>query len=276
MLHGLGDMVTLSNGVRMPRLGLGTYKSAQGGDVEGAVATALELGYRGIDTASLYGNEEGIGRALFSSGVPREQVFLASKVWNTEQGYDETLAACERSLGRLGTSYLDLYLVHWPRPETPATWRAMERLLTEGTVRAIGVCNHLQHHLETLLETASVLPMVNQFEFHPRLQQPSLTDYCEDHDIVVQAWAPLMRGRVADIPEIVEIARRHGKTPAQVSLRWILQRGITTIPKSVHAERVAENADVFDFALADDEMRAVDALDTSERIGPHPDTYEGK
>lgn len=269
------DTVMLPGGAAMPRFGLGTYKSAEGAEVETAVAAALGLGYRLIDTASLYANEAGIGRAVTASGVPRAEVFLTSKVWNDEQGYDGTLAACERSLERLGTSYLDLYLVHWPRPETPETWRAMERLLAEGTVRAIGVCNHLEHHLELLLETASVQPMVNQYEFHPRLQQPSLKRYCEDHGIVVQAWAPLMRGGVADIPEVVEIAQRHVKTPAQVTLRWILERGVVTIPKSVHAERIAENADIFDFALTAEELRAIDALDTGERIGPHPDTYAG-
>jgi diketogulonate reductase-like aldo/keto reductase len=276
MLESIGDTVTLANGVEMPRLGLGTYKSAEGGDVERAVAAALALGYRLIDTASMYGNEVGIGRALAESGVPRDEVFLTSKVWNDEQGYDETLAACERSLTRLGTGYLDLYLVHWPRPETPETWRAMERLLDEGIVRAIGVCNHLQHHLERLLETASVLPMVNQYEFHPYLQQTSLLGYCEGHDIVVQAWAPLMRGRVAEVPEIVEIAQRHGKSPAQVAIRWILQHGVATIPKSVHPERIAENADVFDFALTVDQMRAIDALDRGERLGPHPDRFPAR
>ena len=271
MLRGIGDTVTLANGVEMPRLGLGTYKSAEGGDVERAVTYALELGYRGIDTASMYGNEEGIGRALAARGVPRSEVFLASKVWNDEQGYDATLATCERSLARLGTDHLDLYLVHWYRTETPETWRAMERLLAEGTVRAIGVCNHLEHHLEHLLANAAVVPMVNQYEFHPWLQQPGLLGYCEGRDIVVQAWAPLMRGRVAEIPEIVEIGVRHGKTAAQVTLRWILQHGVTTIPKSVHRERIAENADVFDFQLTVDEMRAIDLLDRGERLGAHPD-----
>ena len=271
MLRGIDDRVTLANGVEMPRLGLGTYKSAQGGDVERAVTCALEIGYRGIDTASMYGNEGGIGRALAASGVPRAEVFLASKVWNDEQGYDAAFAALERSLTRLGTDYLDLYLVHWYRPETPETWRAMERMLSEGTVRAIGVCNHLEHHIEHLLSGAEVVPMVNQYEFHPWLQQPGLLGYCEGRDIVVQAWAPLMRGRVAEVPEIVEIGRRHDKTATQVTLRWILQHGVTTIPKSVHPERIAENADVFDFQLTVEEMRTIDLLDRGERLGAHPD-----
>ena len=271
MLHGIGDTISLANGVEMPRLGLGTYKSAQGGDVEAAVTYALQIGYRGIDTASMYQNEEGIGRAIAASDTPRAAIFLASKVWNDEQGYDKTLAACEGSLRRLGTDYLDLYLVHWPRPETAQTWRAMERLLSEGTVRAIGVCNHLQHHLEDLLRTAEVPPMVNQYEFHPWLQQPDLMDWCQDRDIVVQAWAPLIRGRGGEIPELVKIGDSHGKSPSQVALRWILQHGAVTIPKSTHRERVAENADLYDFSLSDDEMRAIDLVDRNKRLGPHPD-----
>lgn len=273
MLKGLHHTITLANGVEMPRLGLGTYKSAEGGDVERAVGWALEIGYRGIDTASLYGNEAGIGTAIAASGVPRDEIFLATKVWNDEQGYDATLAAFEHSLKRLGTDYLDLYLVHWPRPEMPETWRAMERLLDEGTVRAIGVCNHLQQHLERLSATAEIPPMVNQYELHPWLQQPELLGYCEGRDIVVQAWAPLMKGRVAESAELVEIGGHHGKSAAQVAIRWLLQHGVTTIPKSVTHERIAENADVFDFALTVDEMLAIDALDRTERLGPHPDRF---
>ena len=273
MLKGLRDTITLANGVEMPRLGLGTYKSAEGGDVERAVGWALEIGYRGIDTASLYGNEAGIGAAIATSGIPRDEIFLASKVWNDEQGYDAALAAFERSLTRLGTDYLDLYLVHWPRPETPETWRAMERLLDEGAVRAIGVCNHLHRHLEQLSTTAEIPPMIDQYELHPWLQQRSLLGYCEGRDIVVQAWAPLMKGRIAESAELIEIGGRHGKSAAQVAIRWLLQHGVTTIPKSVTRERIAENADVFDFALTVDEMLAIDALDRSERLGPHPDRY---
>jgi diketogulonate reductase-like aldo/keto reductase len=271
MLTGLSDNVRLANGVEMPRLGLGTYKSAEGGDVEGSVLAALELGYRSVDTASLYGNEAGIGRAIAASGVPRSEIFLTSKVWNDEQGYDNTLTAFSRSLERLETDYLDLYLVHWPRTETPETWRAIERLYAEGAVRAIGVCNHLEHHLEALLSVAEVAPMVDQYEMHPWLQQPSLRRYCEAHDIVVEAWAPLMKGRVAEEPALVEIAERRGKSPAQVAIRWLLQHGVVTIPKSVHRERIAENAGVFDFALTDAEMSAIDAVDRGHRFGPEPD-----
>ena len=271
MLTGLSDTVRLANGVEMPRLGLGTYKSAEGGDVEGSVTAALELGYRSIDTASLYGNEDGIGRAVAASSVPRSEIFLASKVWNDEQGYDNTLAAFARSLERLDTDYLDLYLVHWPREQTHDTWRAIERLYAEGAVRAIGVCNHLEHHLEALLRVAEVVPMVDQYEMHPWLQQPSLRRYCEAHGIVVEAWAPLMKGRVAEEPVLVEVAGRNGKSPAQVAIRWLLQHGVVTIPKSVHRERIAENADVFDFSLTVEDMAAIDAVDRGERFGPEPD-----
>ncbi|MHB1137128.1 MAG: aldo/keto reductase [Coriobacteriia bacterium] len=271
MFTGLSDTVRLANGVEMPRLGLGTYKSAEGGGVEGSVLVALELGYRSIDTASLYGNEAGIGRAIAASGVAREEIFLTSKVWNDEQGYDNTLAAFSRSLERLGTDYLDLYLVHWPRAETPETWRAIERLYAEGAVRAIGVCNHLEHHLEALLRVAEIAPMVDQYEMHPWLQQPSLRRYCEAHGIVVEAWAPLMKGRVAEEPALVQVAERHDKSPAQVAIRWLLQHDVVTIPKSVHRERIAENASVYDFALTDADMAAVDAVDRGERFGPEPD-----
>lgn len=271
MLEGLSDSVRLSNGVMMPCLGLGTYKSSEGGQVERAVAAALEIGYRSIDTASLYGNEAGIGRAIAQSGVPRSDIFLTTKVWNDEQGYDSTLSAFERSLTRLGTNYIDLYLVHWPRPETPQTWRALERLYAEGAARAIGVCNHLEHHLQELMSSADVAPMVNQYEFHPWLQQPSLRAFCQDHGIAVEAWSPLMKGRVAEEPVLVSIGERHGKSPAQVAIRWLLQHGAIVIPKSVHPERIKENADVFDFSLTDEEMAAIDGVDRDMRLGPDPD-----
>ena len=272
----LSSTVALDNGSAMPLLGLGTYKSAPGAEVEGSVAAALRCGYRSIDTASLYENEESIASAIRASGVPREQIFLASKVWNDEQGYENTLAACDGSLGRLGTDYLDLYMVHWPLPATLAsTWRAMEELYAAGKARAIGVCNHLPHHLEALLKTAEVPPMVDQVEFHPRLQQPRLQAYLAEHDIALEAWAPIMRGGVNGIPQLVEIGRAHNKSPAQVAIRWILQMGYVAIPKSVHEDRIAENADVFDFELTDEQMETIDRLDTGQRIGPDPDVKGG-
>lgn len=271
-LSSLADRVQIAPGVAMPRLGLGTYKSAAGAEVEAAVTAALRLGYRGIDTASLYGNEEGVGRALAASGIARDEVFIATKVWNTEQGYDTTLAACERSLTRLGLDHVDLYLVHWPRPELIRdTWRAMERLLAEGRTRAIGVCNFLVPHLEDLLAFADVSPAVDQVEHHPRLQQPELREFCHANGITLQAWAPLMRGGIMRIPELAAIAEAHGKSPAQVTLRWMLQHGVTAVPKSVHAARIAENADLYGFELSAEEMAAIDALDRAERVGRHPD-----
>lgn len=273
-LHSLTDTVEIAPGIHMPRLGLGTFRSQPGAEVENEVAWALELGYRGIDTASMYENEEGVGRAIAASGIPRNELFVATKLWNDEQGYDNTLAACERSLTRLGLDHVDLYLIHWPMPDTTRdTWRAMQKLRSERLVRAIGVCNFLVPHLKGLLEYADIPPAVDQVEHHPRLQQPELREFCRSHGITMQAWAPIMRGGVAQIPEIVRIAEAHGKTPAQVTLRWILQNGVTTIPKSVHRERIAENADVYDFGLSDSEMAAIDAVDRGERLGRDPDSF---
>jgi diketogulonate reductase-like aldo/keto reductase len=273
-LHSLDDRVEVAPGVRMARLGLGTYKAADGPDVEGEVSYGLELGYRHVDTAALYGNERGIGRALRSSGLPRDEYTVATKVWNSDQGYASTLKAFDASLGRLGLEHVDLYLIHWPIPGlTRETWRAMEEIRSRGRAKAIGVCNFLVHHLEDLATFAEVPPALDQVEHHVRLQQPDLRDYCASHGVTLQAWAPIMRGRVAGIPEVVEIGRRHGKSAAQVAIRWILQHGVTAVPKSVHRDRVAENSDVFDFVLDDSEMAALDALDRAERIGGHPDQF---
>jgi len=276
MLDSVNATITLANGVRMPRFGLGTYKSLQGGDVEAAAVAALSLGYRSIDTASLYANEPGVGAGIRASGVPRGEVFVASKMWNDEQGYNETLAACERSLTRLGLDYLDLYLVHWPMPKTPQTWRALERLLAEGVVHSIGVCNHLRHHLDALLPHVCVPPMVNQFELHPWHTQPALVKFCQSYGIVVEGWAPTLRGRAHTVPELVEIGVRHGKTATQVALRWALQKDVVVIPKSTHAERIAENAAIFDFCLSAGEMATIDDLDRGERLGPHPDSFAAR
>lgn len=274
-LASLGDMVEIAPGVRMNRLGLGTYRADEGPEVENEVATALSLGYRLVDTAAAYDNEHSVGRVLRASGIPRKELFVTTKVWNTDQGFARTHAAFDKSLATLDVGYIDLYLVHWPVPSLMGeTWRAMEEILATGRTRAIGVCNHLTHHLDRLLGEATVPPAVNQFEFHPRLQQPDLTAYCREHAITMQAWAPVMRGRANLVPELVEIAQRHDKTPAQVSIRWILQQGITTIPKSVHSERVAENADIYDFELSEQEMAVISRLDTGQRIGSHPDHYQ--
>lgn len=274
ILSSLADTVEISPGVLMPRLGLGTYKADDGPDVAREVRVGLALGYRLIDTAALYGNEATIGETVRESGISREDVFLVSKVWNSDQGYRSTLAAFDKSMTNLACDYLDLYLVHWPWLEyMRETWRAMEEILASGRARAIGVCNHLPAHLEALSEVATVMPAVNQFEFHPRLQQPDLQAVCRERGITMQAWAPLMRGKVNDVPLLVAIAETYDKSPAQIAIRWILQKGITTIPKSVHDERIAENCAVYDFALSEDEMLAIDRLDTGYRIGKDPHDF---
>jgi diketogulonate reductase-like aldo/keto reductase len=274
VLTSLADRVEIAPGVLMARLGLGTYKSAEGPDVEGEVSYGLHLGYRHVDTAALYGNERGVGRALRSSGVPRDDLTVATKVWNSDQGYTSTLKAFDASLERLGMEYVDLYLIHWPMPRLMReTWRAMEEIHASGRARAIGVCNFLVHHLEELRAFANIEPALDQVEHHVRLQQPELREYCMEHGITLQAWAPVMRGRVGEIPELAQIASAHDKTPAQVAIRWILQHGVTAIPKSVHHERIAENADVFDFELTPAEMTVLDGIDRGARIGGHPDQF---
>jgi len=276
-LH-INSTTRLANGVEMPLLGLGTYKSSEGGDVERAVRIALEVGYRSIDTASMYENEDGIGLAVRNSGVPREEVFVATKAWNDEQGERDIQKAIDSSLRRLGFDYVDLYLVHWPISRIMASsWRGMERILERGRTRAIGVCNFLVPHLEQLAGLAEVAPMVDQVEHHPRLQQPELQAYCRNRGIALQAWAPIMRGRVNEIPELAEIGERHDKSPAQVTLRWMLQNGVVTIPKSVNERRIRENADLFDFELSAEEVQRIATLDHGEagRFGKHPDEFAG-
>jgi diketogulonate reductase-like aldo/keto reductase len=273
-LTSLADTVEIAPGVSINRLGLGTYRASEGPDVENEVRWGLEIGYRSVDTAALYGNEDSVGQVIRESGIPRDQLFLTTKCWNTDQGYDRAMQAFEDSLERLQMDYVDLYLIHWPiAGKTRDTWRAFEAIHASGRARAIGVCNFLKHHLEDLATFANVPPALDQIEHHPRLQQPDLIEYCREHGIQVQAWAPIMRGRVLLIPELVDIAQRHGKTPAQVSIRWILQRGLITIPKSIHRKRLEENADVFDFELSAEEMAIIESLDRGERIGPEPDRY---
>lgn len=273
MALALTSTVSIAAGVEMPRLGFGTYKTPPV-DAAAAVGIALGRGYRSIDTASLYGNEEGIGAALAAAGIPRDDVFVTTKVWNDEQGYENTRAALRRSLVRLDLDHVDLYLVHWPmRAHLESTWSAMESLLAEGLTRAIGVSNHLPHHLDELLRIAQVPPAVDQVEFHPWLQQPDLQAYLAEHGITLEAWAPLMRGRAVESPELVTIAQHHGVTPSQVALRWVLERGHVAIPKSVHAERIVENADIFRFELSPGEMETIRGIDRGERLGPDPNTY---
>ncbi|TDQ32735.1 aldo/keto reductase [Zeaxanthinibacter enoshimensis] len=265
----------LHNGVAMPYFGLGVYLAEDGQEVVNAVKWALDAGYRHIDTAAVYNNEEGVGRGIAESGLKREEVFLVSKVWNSDQGYESTLKAFEASLQRLGTDYLDLYLVHWPVDgKYKDTWRALEKLYAEKKVRAIGVSNFLQHHLEDLMETAETVPMVNQMEFHPYLVQPELIDFCRKHKIQYEAWSPMMQGNIFKQKEFEALADKYGRSIAQVVLRWDLQKGVVTIPKSTKKERIIANSQVFDFELSQEDMDRLDAMDKGKRFGPDPDNFD--
>ncbi|NAY91598.1 aldo/keto reductase [Muricauda sp. JGD-17] len=265
----------LHNGVEMPYFGLGVYLSKDGKEVINAVKNALDHGYRHIDTASIYNNEEGVGEGIKQSTVDRKDVFLVSKVWNTDQGYDSTLKAFDASLERLGTDYLDLYLIHWPKGEkSKETWKAMERLYDEKRVRAIGISNFLKHHIEDLLPDAKIVPMVNQMEFHPYLVQQELIDFCHSIGIQYEAWSPLMQGNIFDLDTMKELAKKYNKTIAQIVLRWDLQKGVITIPKSSKKERILSNADLFDFEIESNDIRLLDSLNCDKRFGPDPDNFD--
>lgn len=268
------DTATLRNAVEMPILGVGTFQADEGGEVEQALRWALEIGYRAIDTASVYENEAGVGRAVRESGVAREDLFVTTKVWNDDQGYDQTLQALAVSLDRLQMDYVDLYLIHWPvKGKIHETWRALEKIYDDGRAKTIGVSNFLEEHLDELLSDSQIPPMVNQIEFHPHLQQPELVDYCRNQGIQVEAWSPLMKGQVFELPELTRIGEKHGKSPGQATLRWQLQRGLVTIPKSVKRDHLQSNAQVFDFTLTDEDMRVINSLDQGRRIGPDPTTF---
>ena len=271
----LSDSVKLANGVEMPRLGLGVWKAKDGEEVENAVKAAIETGYRLIDTAAVYKNEEGVGKATKASGIMREELFITTKVWNDQQGYESTLQAFEESRKKLGLEYLDLYLIHWPVKEKfKETWKALEKLYQDGWVKAIGVSNFQVHHLKDLIADAKVKPMVNQVEFHPYLTQKELLSYCKEENIQMEAWSPLMQGEVVRVDVIKELAEKYGKTPAQIVLRWDLQHGVVTIPKSVKEHRIRENADVFDFELSPEDMDKLDSLNKNHRFGPDPDNFD--
>ncbi|MER5437634.1 aldo/keto reductase [Streptomyces sp. NPDC002790] len=265
--------VTLNNGVEIPQLGFGVFQVPDD-ETTAAVTAALEAGYRSIDTAAIYGNETGVGRALATSGIAREDLFITTKLWNADQGYDATLAAFEASLAKLGLDHVDLYLIHWPTPERDLyreTWKAIEKLVADGRIRAAGVSNFQPAHIERLLEDTRLVPAVNQVELHPGLQQSELRAVHADLGIATEAWSPLAQGAVLGDEAITTIAARHGKSPAQVVLRWHLQLGNVVIPKSVTPARIRENLDVFDFTLTDDELASIATLDRDLRTGPHPD-----
>ncbi|MEV0691111.1 aldo/keto reductase [Streptomyces sp. NPDC050388] len=267
--------ITLNNGVEMPQLGFGVWQVPDA-EAETAVAAALEAGYRSIDTAAAYGNEEGTGRAIAASGLPREDLFVTTKLWNTDHGYDSTLRAFDASLSRLGLDHVDLYLIHWPTPARGRyvdTYRAFEKLYAEGRVRAIGVSNFQREHLEHLIAETSVVPAVDQIELHPHLQQRAAREYHAQQGIATEAWSPLGQGKgLLEVPAIVAIAQKHGRTPAQVVLRWHIQLGNVVIPKSVTPSRIKENIDVFGFSLDTEDLAAISALDEGRRLGPDPAT----
>jgi 2,5-diketo-D-gluconate reductase A len=268
--------IILNNGVEMPQLGFGVWQVPDD-EAERAVATALEAGYRSIDTAAIYGNEEGTGRAIAASGVRREDIFVTTKLWNSDHGYDAVLRAFDTSLAKLGLEYVDLYLIHWPTPARDLytdTYKAFEKLYSDGRVRAIGVSNFETEHLRRLIDGTSVVPAVDQIELHPHLQQHAAREYHAEQGIATEAWSPLGSGKgLLEVPAIVAIAQKHGRTPAQIVLRWHLQLGNIVIPKSVTPSRIKENIDVFDFALDVEDLAAISALNEDRRLGPDPSTF---
>lgn len=267
-------MVTLSDGHSIPQLGLGVYKvdNAITGPL---VSQALRSGYRLVDTASMYQNEKGVGEGIVNSGVPRNEIIVATKFWMDDLGYDKTLKAFENSLEQLGLSYLDVYLIHWPAPKRGLlyveSWKAMERLKNEGLVKSIGVCNFHTHHIDEILKVAEHPPVINQIELHPLLTQDHVLDYDTKHSILTQAWSPLARGQILSNELIIGIAKNRVKSPAQIVLRWHIQRGVAVIPKSTSKQRIEENLDVFDFELSEDEMAAISSLNINYRTGVDPE-----
>ncbi|PMC35989.1 aldo/keto reductase [Bacillus sp. UMB0899] len=267
------NFVTLNNGLKMPQLGFGVWQ-VEDDQATNAVSNAIKAGYTSIDTAMIYQNEVGVGKAIKEASVPREELFITTKVWNTDQGYDNTLKAFDASLERLGLDYIDLYLIHWPTPEFDQyvdTYKALEKLYKDGKVKAIGVCNFEIEHLERLINECEVVPVLNQIECHPYLAQNEIKEFCAKHNIFVEAWSPLDQGGEALQDEVIKkIAEAHNKTTAQVILRWHLQNNTIVIPKSVTPSRIEENFNVFDFELTSDEMSAINELNRDRRKGPHP------
>ena len=271
MQVGIERRVTLNSGVKMPWLGLGVYQSSAGQGTQKAVQAAFDYGYRLIDTARIYGNEKDVRTAVRQSGLPRDEVFVTTKLWNSDHGYDSTLRAFQESLRRLGLTYVDLYLIHWPQPGLRnETWKAMIKLLKEGKTRSIGVSNYTIEHLKELLRESDVVPDVNQVEFHPFLYQKDLLEFCQQKKIQLEAYSPLTRGQRLDDPVIKSIATRHSRTPAQILIRWCLQHKVVAIPKSSRKERILENSKVFDFDLRPEEVRQLDSLSEDMRTNWDP------
>lgn len=270
----LKGTVTLANGVEMPYFGLGVFLTKEGREVEDSVKWAFETGYRHIDTAAIYGNERGVGKAVKASGIPRKEIFITTKAWNGNMRSGTVMRGFEESLERLQTDYVDLYLIHWPvRGRFKETWKIFEEIYHSGRARAIGVSNFLIHHLEDLFTISNITPMVNQVECHPYLVQQELQDFCKSHKIRYEAWSPLMQGSVVDVPQLKELGEKYNKTAAQIALRWNLQKDIITIPKSIRKERIQENADIFDFELSSEDVKLIDSLNRDKHFGAHPDTF---
>ena len=265
-------VIHLNDGREMPLLGLGVYKATDDGELKQAISDAVSSGYRLIDTASFYKNEEGVGKGIQALNLPREDLFVTTKIWNTAQRIGDIEDSFNRSLERLALDYVDLYLIHWPVPGCFGnTWKAMEKLQEQGKVRSIGVSNFGIQDLELLKTVSDVIPAVNQVEFHPLFNHPELKAYCEENGIALQAYAPLARGAYLKSPLMIEIGKSHQKSPAQVGLRWLVQQGIPVIPKSIHEERLAENSQIFDFVLSDEEMAAITAMDVQQRVAGVPE-----
>lgn len=276
----LKDGFILHNGIKIPCIGYGTWLTTNE-QASDAVKTAIELGYRHIDTAAKYENEEGVGNGILASGIDRKELFVTSKVWNDNRGYDKTMASFEKTLADLKLDYLDLFLIHWPASPLQyddynavnrSTWKAMVELYKAGKIRAIGVSNFLPHHLDALVES-EVVPMVNQIEFHPGQMQTETLEYCRRHNILVEAWGPLGRGKMLGNPTLVSIAQKYNKTVAQLCIRWCLQNGTLPLPKSVTPARISENADVFDFVISDEDMTTINAMEYFAGSGHNPDTF---
>ena len=279
-MKNLKDGFVLHNGVKIPCIGYGTWLTTNDRAAD-AVKTALELGYRHIDTAAKYENEQGVGQGIRESGIAREEIFVTSKVWNDNRGYDKTMASFEKTLADLGLDYLDLFLIHWPASPLQyqdfnavnlSTWRAMVELYRAGKIRAIGVSNFMPHHLEALVES-EVVPMVNQIELHPGQLQAETLEYCRRHNILVEAWGPLGRGKMLDNPTLLSIAQKYDKTVAQLCIRWCLQNNTLPLPKSVTPARIAQNADIFDFAISDEDMKTINDMEYFAGSGHNPDTF---
>ncbi len=274
MITDIQSTTTLSNGIDMPWFGLGVFEVKVGFQVEMAVRWALQAGYRSFDTAAIYRNEAGVGEVIRTSEISRDETFVTTKVWNQDQRTGRVEEAFKTSLDLLGLDHVDLYLVHWPvENHYEETWRVLEAIYETGRARAIGVSNFMIHHLQDLLQSARIVPMVNQIEFHPYLQQPDLVAFCRQNNIQLEAWSPLMKGRVLEVPQLQKIAKKYGKNPIQVTLRWLLQKEIVVIPKSIKKTRIQENAKVFDFELSAADMAVIDSLDRGSRFGPSPYTF---